>query len=161
VSHPTPWRIEHRSVPLADTGDYDDLMQILSADGEEVVQWWNASDEEEAVAERIVQTMNAHETECWQPIETAPKGGKWVLLWWPYVTDAAFAGYETGGKWFAAPTGDSWTGAPGPTHWMPLPLHLKSTVTTNSAPPAALSLPSEPSPSSGSSAGGADPKETA
>lgn len=63
VSHPTPWRIEHRNVPLADTGDYDGLTQILSADGEEVVQWWNTTDEEEAVAERIVQTMNAHETE--------------------------------------------------------------------------------------------------
>src|SRR5690606_40284532 len=30
---------------------------------------------------------------AWQPIETAPKGGKWVLLWWPAVTDAPFVGY--------------------------------------------------------------------
>jgi len=59
----------------------------------------------------------------WQPIETAPKGGKWMLLWWPWVTEMAFVGYEVGGVWYAAPTGDSWTqnGAANPTHWMPLP----------------------------------------
>lgn len=58
-SHPTPWRIDRRNVPLADTGDYDGLTQIFAADGEEVAQWWNSTDEEEELAERIVQTINA------------------------------------------------------------------------------------------------------
>jgi hypothetical protein len=58
--------------------------------------------------------------EEWQPIETAPKGGTWILLWWERVTDAPFAGYHSRGQWCAAPSGDVWGGA-GPTHWRPLP----------------------------------------
>lgn len=57
----------------------------------------------------------------WQPIETAPKLGKWVLLWWPAITDAAFVGYCIDGQWRAATSGDRWPTLPGPTHWMPLP----------------------------------------
>jgi hypothetical protein len=57
----------------------------------------------------------------WRPIETAPLGGRWVLLWWPAVTDAPFVGYRVGEEWRAATRGDTWAGLPGPTHWMPLP----------------------------------------
>src|SRR5690606_24312999 len=57
----------------------------------------------------------------WRPIETAPTLGKWVLLWWPDVTDAAFVGYYVDGQWRAATSGDRWPTLPGPTHWMPLP----------------------------------------
>lgn len=57
----------------------------------------------------------------WQPIETAPKGGKWMLLWWPGVTDVPFAGYEVNGRWYGAPTGDTWDRENQPTHWMHLP----------------------------------------
>jgi len=71
----------------------------------------------------------------WQPIETAPKDGSWILLWDGY---RAISGY-----WHVEPTVDTpdsyepgwsdWTtdqedviwDAPycGPSHWMPLPYH--------------------------------------
>lgn len=65
-----------------------------------------------------IERLRAAATE-WQPIETAPKSGKWVLLWWEYVTDAPFVGYCVSGQWHAAPGGEEWL--IGPTHWMPLP----------------------------------------
>ena len=62
----------------------------------------------------------------WQPIETAPKHGKWVLLWWEYVTDVPFVGYCANSVWHSAPGGDAWPVAP--THWMPLPEPPKGTA---------------------------------
>src|SRR5690606_7268579 len=73
---------------------------------------------------------------AWQPIETAPKGGKWVLLWWPAVTDAPFVGYCVLGEWRAATSGDKWSRCKGPTHWMPLP---SPPVTKSEIPAAAQS----------------------
>lgn len=61
------------------------------------------------------------ETSGWRPIETAPKGGRWVLLAWPAVTDVPFVGYRQEGVWRAATNGDHWVDMQGPTHWMPLP----------------------------------------
>lgn len=63
----------------------------------------------------------------WQPISTAPRNGSWILLWWPRVTDAPFAGYYRGDRqqWFMAGMFDSWHGE-GPTHWMELPEAPKS-----------------------------------
>lgn len=57
----------------------------------------------------------------WQPIErsTGPRDGKWVLVWWPHVTDAPFAAYRQNDVWHDAPGGETWQ--EGPTHWMPLP----------------------------------------
>jgi hypothetical protein len=60
----------------------------------------------------------------WQPIETAPTGGKWVLLWWPEITDCALVGYRMPLGWHC-PIGDGYDESDlrgiGPTHWMPLP----------------------------------------
>lgn len=56
----------------------------------------------------------------WRPIETAPRAGKWILLWWPAVKDLPFVGYYGYTDWRAA-TGEFWDNQPGPTHWMPLP----------------------------------------
>lgn len=59
----------------------------------------------------------------WQLIETAPKDGTMVLLWWPFWRkDRAVVGkfgFEGIRQWFASEAleGD---GDP-PTHWMPLP----------------------------------------
>lgn len=69
----------------------------------------------------IEAALTAPGTNEWRPIATAPRGGKWSLLWWPDVTDAPFAGYCVKDKWFVAPTGDSYSGLLEPTHWMPLP----------------------------------------
>lgn len=56
----------------------------------------------------------------WQPIDTAPREGKWVLLWWPYVVNRPMVGYCIGSKWYAAPSASEWGNNP-PTLWMPLP----------------------------------------
>lgn len=63
----------------------------------------------------------------WQPIETAPKDGRMLLLVWrdkqqqglPMVLE---------GYWYAASDGEAFWWSPGqvswklePTHWMPLP----------------------------------------
>ncbi len=55
----------------------------------------------------------------WQPIETAPKDGNPVLLYWPYWRGRAVIGYFAyTGKWCCI---HALTDGPGPTHWMPLP----------------------------------------
>ena len=78
------------------------------------------------------QERPAEPPSAWRPIETAPTLGKWVLLWWPDVTDAAFVGYCVDGQWRAATSGDRWPTLPGPTHWMPLP---EGPSVTKDAPP--------------------------
>lgn len=63
----------------------------------------------------------------WQPIETAPKDGSCVLLYWPDIDSIAT------GAWYA-PLGcvEHWckdcrvTYCIDPTHWMPLPDPPKS-----------------------------------
>lgn len=74
----------------------------------------------------------------WQPIETAPKNGKHVLLWCPWLNDPVNMGYVSVGSFreddYAHDDGPTWlddshddfsTGyASRPlraTHWMPLP----------------------------------------
>ena len=55
----------------------------------------------------------------WQPIETAPKDGKSILVTDGYdVCDA----YFRGGDWWQYQCGDDWYSTSiNPTHWMPLP----------------------------------------
>lgn len=59
---PTPWRVQHDNVPIADTGDYDCLTRILAANDGEVAELWNPEDERVEAFELIVRTMNAVET---------------------------------------------------------------------------------------------------
>lgn len=67
----------------------------------------------------------------WQPIETAPKDGTWVLLF----VERYGAKYWLAGHWFSGSDGScgwvsasfyaephvNWTTCSDPTHWMPLP----------------------------------------
>lgn len=55
----------------------------------------------------------------WQPIETAPKDGKSILVTDGFeVCDA----YFRGGDWWQYECGDDWYSTSiNPTHWMPLP----------------------------------------
>ena len=59
----------------------------------------------------------------WQPIETAPKDGTNVLLWWPFWCKGrptiGYFGFHGIQQW-AAPECLEGDGDP-PTHWMPLP----------------------------------------
>ena len=54
----------------------------------------------------------------WQPIETAPKDGTWVLAVWKNNLNSACAARVYGtGSWEI----DADDGVATPTHWMPLP----------------------------------------
>jgi hypothetical protein len=63
--------------------------------------------------------LDAERGEGWQPIESGPKDGTPVLLWWPHHASRALIGVCHFDHW-------SSEGANGcqrvqPTHWMPLP----------------------------------------
>lgn len=63
----------------------------------------------------------------WQPIETAPKDGTWVLGWKPsrYVENCIetyqwrYPGFGEPPFWVNAADSNDWSSQP--THWMPLP----------------------------------------
>jgi hypothetical protein len=58
----------------------------------------------------------------WQPIETAPKDGAWVFIYWPSMSITLFplVVFWDGEDWnTVASIGH--VGAETPTHWMPLP----------------------------------------
>lgn len=65
---------------------------------------------------------------AWQPIETAPKDGTWVLLFSPDAEpDTPFIGqwrdvedYPDGGAWWEN-NGSSYCIDADPSHWQPLP----------------------------------------
>lgn len=95
----------------------DSILQCLAAS-----EWTGFTRDDIRMLDSVIREYRQPEPpSAWQPIETAPTLGKWVLLWWPDVTDAAFVGYCIDGQWRAATSGDRWPTLPGPTHWMPLP----------------------------------------
>lgn len=61
---PTPWRVASRNVPIADTGDYDGVLEIRAANGALVVDFWNPGEGTEDAFDRIVKCMNAVETKA-------------------------------------------------------------------------------------------------
>lgn len=74
-------------------------------------------------------------TDNWQPIETAPKDGTWILVYCPEDTNRGHAVmhtarwmdfYQSAPDWAHGPLDDYFgsyrEGLPSnPTHWMPLP----------------------------------------
>ncbi len=68
--------------------------------------------------------LAAPKAEAWQPIETAPKDGTWVLL---YTASGIVEGCWSYGAWVNGPIYCTYDGAGGPafesrpTHWMPIP----------------------------------------
>jgi len=80
----------------------------------------------ETLAEQVTRLENveamlarADQVSQWEPIETAPKDGTWVLIWCGWVGHPRSSAFEHG----------SWQNLPwianskdyNPTHWMPLP----------------------------------------
>ena len=73
----------------------------------------------EAMLARDSEKLRADLSPQWQPIETAPKDGTWVLIWCGWVGHPRSSAFEHG----------SWQNLPwvanskdyNPTHWMPLP----------------------------------------
>lgn len=61
----------------------------------------------------------------WQPIETAPKDGRTLMVWItdPDVSSHCFApvSITSDGKWWDDSTGDQIEPLKNATHWMPLP----------------------------------------
>jgi hypothetical protein len=63
----------------------------------------------------------------WQPIETAPRDGTNIQLWWPAEFHAPVTGHWNTGKWSNAGIGWKLSGwgdvisRSEPTHWMLLP----------------------------------------
>jgi hypothetical protein len=84
----------------------------------------------EKAAKRIADMLqrralsSAPAREQWQPIETAPKDGRKLLLWWAGMSRvgrcAGVGASRDGGDWWQVPSLEcAPTGRP--THWMPLP----------------------------------------
>lgn len=101
----TPARLEGLRRVLNETateGDVDELFQHIDAISAAL---------QEARAERD-----------WQPIETAPKDGRYMLLMWPHWSPR----HAIIGRWFCGEWDAIWRlegdrDDPSPTHWMPLP----------------------------------------
>lgn len=66
-----------------------------------------------------VEYIRADLSPQWQPIETAPKDGTWILIWLDWIGHPMSSAFDNG----------SWQNLPwvansklyNPTHWMPLP----------------------------------------
>lgn len=71
-----------------------------------------------ANAELIVKAVNSYRE--WQPIETAPRDGTVVMLWWPYWRSRTVIGYyqSIAGTWCS---NEALSDHEPPTHWQPLP----------------------------------------
>jgi hypothetical protein len=57
---PTPWTMKSSNVAIADTGDYDGLIEIIGADGTIVVRIWGDADRDEINARFIERAANCH-----------------------------------------------------------------------------------------------------
>ena len=72
---------------------------------------------------RLVEAMAAEPAERadqWRDIESAPKDGTKVLLYWPHWSGVAVIGYNADHRWISmVKLSDEQD--PGPTHWQPLP----------------------------------------
>lgn len=55
----------------------------------------------------------------WQPIDTAPKDGRKLLMWNPKLEEDALVLFWMGGHW-REPANLMWFRTD-PTHWMPIP----------------------------------------
>ena len=63
---------------------------------------------------------------AWQPIETAPRDGTTMFVWWPHWYHFPLLAYVAHHQWHlpdsSQPVGEQHVDDDhGPTHWMPLP----------------------------------------
>ena len=64
--------------------------------------------------------LKAADKAAWRPVETAPRDGQWVMLWWPRREQFPVFGYFEAGRWHSRYT-LSFDGDPQPTHWLSIP----------------------------------------
>lgn len=99
-------------------------VSCVDIDGNEVIRleekWEDCEDEE---WEDGVEYIRADLVPQWQPIETAPKDGTWVLVSvWELGPDVASARWD-GSLWNMCIVGEYFDGTPefsNPTHWQPI-----------------------------------------
>lgn len=78
--------------------------------------------EPEALQRLIDEVQALRSASGWLPIESAPKDGTYVMLWWPYWSDHAMDGcWDDRGYWIGCRSLAERADGPQPTHWMPLP----------------------------------------
>jgi hypothetical protein len=61
------------------------------------------------------------EAKAWRPIETAPRDGTEVLMWWPYWSKHPERGAFKSGRWETMAALSAMDDDIGPTHWLPIP----------------------------------------
>ncbi len=117
------WALKLEQKKYATPGELWSIASCLKA-----LYWYGVEVYGDVVVQRALKAEAQVETLTrqtrWQPIETAPKDGTFVLLWWPrwqprQPTIGRF-GIHGIQQWWA-PEVLEWEGD-GPTHWMPLPL---------------------------------------
>lgn len=99
--------------------DYGETIPAKGLELEKIIRW---------VSENAGKPVN-HSPDVgnmvWQPIETAPKDGKRILLSDPY--SGVGDGYYCNLRWWFYECGDDWYSEEcNPTHWMPLPAAPKA-----------------------------------
>lgn len=92
----------------------------------EFEQWWATKTAEgyqygREALENVRLGFEGAQEMRWQLIETAPKDGSWILLWWPYWNFRVLLGRFYRGQWEAETAISDAADSEPPTHWMPLP----------------------------------------
>ncbi len=57
---PLPWTSNSRNIPIADTGDYDGIDEIIASNGKRIVEVWGDDEEDAANIKFIVLACNHH-----------------------------------------------------------------------------------------------------
>lgn len=70
-------------------------------------------------------TITSAEYDAWQPIETAPKDGSWILGWRQHATRPRLIQFDTDYEEWANEDGEHVYSI---THWMPLPTPPKRSM---------------------------------
>lgn len=88
-----------------------------------VLQYLNDEiDTELLCVKAIFELERIEEAQKWQPIETAPKDGHWILIWYPSSLPRMVAWMShpsIGHGWYE---GKKFIAPEVPTHWRPLPV---------------------------------------
>ncbi len=70
--------------PIADTGDYDGIIQIKDTAGRVLAEHWNPDEAHEEAFRRFISACNSHSALVaaleWRPISTAPRDGSHILV---------------------------------------------------------------------------------
>jgi hypothetical protein len=87
---------------------------------EYTIQWRGVPVDIATVADALLAALPPTPTPGWQPMDSAPKDGTRVLLWWPYWNHTRpLVGYWAEGDWHASERLEG--SSEQPQGWQPLP----------------------------------------